>query len=115
MIAYRAAIKSKLTDRGYPALFVGYTDNHSSDVFKFYKLRTGAIIESRDVLWLSKTHHEYMKMNGEETIPSFAEPAEFRVSFHDSDYAGEGNPSVLREDYQSDPDDEDEVESEYDD
>ena len=29
-------IRAKLEDRGFPAIFVGYTDDHASGVFRFF-------------------------------------------------------------------------------
>jgi hypothetical protein len=52
-------IRSKLTDRGFPALFVGYADNHAADVFEFFNLKTKALIMSRNVIWLNQNYSQY--------------------------------------------------------
>jgi hypothetical protein len=41
-------IRSKLTDRGFPALFVGYAENYAADVFEFFNVTTRALILSRN-------------------------------------------------------------------
>jgi len=55
VVADRTPIKSKLLDRGVKCYFVGYTANHASDVFRFFKPDTRKIILSRDVTWLDKS------------------------------------------------------------
>ena len=55
-------IKSKLTNRGFPAIFIGYPPNHSSDVFQFFVLSRRSIIHSRNVVWLNKSYGDYMKV-----------------------------------------------------
>jgi hypothetical protein len=37
-------IKSKLTNRGFPAMLIGYPQNHSNDVFHFMVLNKRSII-----------------------------------------------------------------------
>jgi Reverse transcriptase (RNA-dependent DNA polymerase) len=64
MIAYRRNIKAKLVNRGYPSLFMGYSDNHAEGVFIFFKLSTEEIIMSRDVIWLNQHYKEYMQETG---------------------------------------------------
>jgi hypothetical protein len=44
-------LKSKLTNRGFPAMFIGYLTNHSNDVFQFLVLSKRSIITSRNVVW----------------------------------------------------------------
>ena len=58
----RGKIKSKLTNRGFPAMFIGYPPNHSSDVFQFFVLSRQSIIYSRNVVWLNKSYGDYMKV-----------------------------------------------------
>ena len=57
----RGKIKSKLTNRGFPAMFIGYPPNHSSDVFQFFVLSRRSIIHSRNAVWLNKSYGDYMK------------------------------------------------------
>jgi hypothetical protein len=54
-------IQSKLTNRGNTCMFVGYTENHSRDVFRMLKLETKAIIHLRDIIWLHKIHKYWVK------------------------------------------------------
>jgi Reverse transcriptase (RNA-dependent DNA polymerase) len=54
-------IKSKLTNRGFPAMFIGYPPNHSNDVFQFMVLGM-RIITSRNVVWLNKTYGDFMQI-----------------------------------------------------
>jgi hypothetical protein len=43
-------IKYKLTNSGFPAMFIGYPPNHSHDVFQFMVLSKRSIITSRNVV-----------------------------------------------------------------
>ncbi len=43
----------KFGDRGVTCVFVNYPYNESSDCFWMFKLKTGRIIESRDIQWLN--------------------------------------------------------------
>ena len=52
-------IKSKLSDRGFRAIFVGYADNHAGDVYKMYNPNTSKITMTRDVRFLGKYFGEY--------------------------------------------------------
>ena len=45
-------------DRGIKCIFLGYADDHSGDVYRFYNMRTGHMILSRDVIWVNKTFSE---------------------------------------------------------
>ena len=53
-------LKGKLEDRGFPCMFVGYSDNHAGNVYRFINLKTQKIIHSRDVAWLQKFWGEYV-------------------------------------------------------
>jgi hypothetical protein len=55
-------IKSKWTNRGLPAMFIGYLSNHSNDVFQFMVLSKRSIITSRNVVWLNKTYGDFMEI-----------------------------------------------------
>lgn len=55
-------IKSKLKNRCFPAMFIGYPPNHSSDVFQLFVLSKRSIILSRNVVWLNKTYGDYQKV-----------------------------------------------------
>ena len=46
-------MRSKLDDRGKTCMFVGYTENHAKDVYRFLNIHTKRIILSRDVRWLN--------------------------------------------------------------
>jgi Reverse transcriptase (RNA-dependent DNA polymerase) len=61
-IAYEnTKIKSKLQNRGFPCMFIGYSDNHAESVFQFYNLRTRSAFFSRNVVWLHQLYGEYYK------------------------------------------------------
>jgi Reverse transcriptase (RNA-dependent DNA polymerase) len=63
-------IKGKLDNKGYPCMFIGYTEDHASNVYVFYNLNNQAIFMSRNVVWLHKLFHQHMKTKSA-LIPGF--------------------------------------------
>jgi hypothetical protein len=53
-------IRNKLADRGNTVMFVGYSEIHEKDVYKFWHLATNKALISRDVIWLNKTYYDHM-------------------------------------------------------
>jgi hypothetical protein len=53
-------IRSKLADIGNTLMFVGYSEFHEKDVYKFWHLATNKALISRDVIWLNKTYSDHM-------------------------------------------------------
>ena len=51
-------IKSKLKDRGNPAMFIGYSNDHTSNVYKFLA-ENNYMIMSRNVTWVNKSYGDY--------------------------------------------------------
>ena len=60
VIAKREPIKAKMADRGKTMVFVGYSQDHAKDVYRFYNTVTRAVVQSRDVIWLEKLYGEYV-------------------------------------------------------
>ena len=54
-------MRSNLDDRGKTCFYVGYSDDHSRDVYRFLDIRTKRIIISRDVRWLNIIWKHYRK------------------------------------------------------
>jgi hypothetical protein len=63
-------IKGKLDNRGYPCMFIGYTDDHASNVYVLFNLNKQAIFMSHNVVWLHKLFHQHMKTKSV-LIPGF--------------------------------------------
>jgi hypothetical protein len=61
-------LRSKLEDRGYPAMYLGMAENHSDQVYHFLKLDTNQVILSRDVLWLDKSYGDWKGVKPSESI-----------------------------------------------
>ena len=40
-------------------MFIGYSDNHTSNVYQFLKLDKETVIFSRNVIWLNKNYGEF--------------------------------------------------------
>ena len=54
-------MRSKLDTRGRTGIFVGYADDHASNVYRFINIETKQIILSRDIQWLNSFWKEYKK------------------------------------------------------
>ena len=54
IIKTKAEIQGKLTNSGITCMFVGYSVDHSINVFRMMNLESKKIINSRDVVWLGK-------------------------------------------------------------
>ena len=59
IVSNTGAIHNATHDRGIKCIFLGYADDHSGDVYRFYNMRTGRVILSRDVIWINKTYSEH--------------------------------------------------------
>ena len=60
-ISDRKKMRSKLDSRGRTGIFVGYADDHASNVYRFINIQTRQIILSRDMQWLNSFWKEYKK------------------------------------------------------
>jgi hypothetical protein len=54
-------VRNNLADRGNTVMFIGYSDTHEKDVYKFMNIATKKTMMSRDVIWLNKTYSEHMQ------------------------------------------------------
>ena len=59
IITDNTKIKGKLADRGKPCMFLGYSENHTGDTYRFLNLNTWKAIMSRDVIWLNKNYADW--------------------------------------------------------
>jgi hypothetical protein len=46
-------IQGKLTNRGTPCMFMGYSINHVHDVYRMLNIETKKIINSREIIWMN--------------------------------------------------------------
>ncbi len=49
--------KGKVLDRGIIMMFVGYSEDHTVNVFRMYCPETSRILQTRDVMWLGRMLH----------------------------------------------------------
>ena len=54
-------LKGKLSDRGMETMFVGYSEHHAKNVYRFMNLKTNQIMTSRDVAWIHLLYKDYKK------------------------------------------------------
>ena len=67
-VTNRTKIKSKLEDRGFICIFVGYTENHAGDVYRLYNPTTKQVILSRDVIWHNKIYDQHLHCESSKDI-----------------------------------------------
>jgi len=53
--------KAKLEDRGKVCMYIGYAENHTNGVHRFWNPRTNGVLTSRNVTWLGMNYKEWMK------------------------------------------------------
>jgi hypothetical protein len=59
VVTTKEKIQANLTNRGTTCIFVGYTEHHSSDVYRMLNLTTNEIIYSQEIIWINKTYREW--------------------------------------------------------
>ena len=53
--------KKKLDDHGTTCMWLGYSNDHASDVYQWLNVKTKKVIESKQVSkWLNKNYGQYM-------------------------------------------------------
>jgi hypothetical protein len=57
-------------------MFIGYSEFHEKDVYKFWHLSTNKTLISRDVIWLNKTYSDDMNITKVNFITSEVEEEE---------------------------------------
>jgi hypothetical protein len=50
-----------LKNRGKPCIFVGYSVNHTSVVYRMLNLSTKSIIQSCEIIWLNEAYHDLIE------------------------------------------------------
>ena len=73
IVLNKQKIKSKLSDRGFRAIFVGYADNHAGDVYKMYNPVTSKVTLTRDVRFLGKYYGELKNLLNDDEEPEIEE------------------------------------------
>ena len=58
LIYYQIGYKSKISDKGKEAFFVGYATEHAGDVNRMYDPNTRRIKTSYDVRWMGKFYND---------------------------------------------------------
>ena len=56
-------IKGKLNNRGFPAMFIGYPEDHTSNVYQFINLEKQSMVLSRNVTWLNKSYGKFRELS----------------------------------------------------
>ena len=95
-------MRSKLDDREKRFMFVGYTDDHSRDVYRFLNIHTKRIIMSRDVRWLNIIWEHYRRKSiyARKQVELFLDEEE--KSIEDEISSGESSTEESEEEPKSD-------------
>lgn len=64
--------QSKLKDRGFIVMFLGYAEDHSTDIYRFLKMGTKTVVLGRNVIWLNKLYCHYINLCKTKNIQSFS-------------------------------------------
>ena len=104
IVTNRTAIKSKLSNRGKPCLWMGYADDHSAGTYRLYNPATRKIILSRDVTFLGEIK-ETEKVKEVTAIPKLALQSKEYDEDSDDEYAD--MPVLINRNYVSDSDNSD--------
>ena len=70
VVTTKSNIQGKLKNRGTTCMFMGYSVDHSNDVFRMLNLETKKIIHSRDIVWLSKSFTEWFNSKSISNVQS---------------------------------------------
>jgi hypothetical protein len=65
-IVKKSGILSKLEEKGFEGMFVGYASDHSGEVYRMLNLQSHKISETRDIKWMKMTYDEYMNKSNDE-------------------------------------------------
>ena len=57
----RRSTRIKIEQRGKPAMFVGYANDHTGNVYRYIHLKTQQVILSRDARWMNIMWKAYMR------------------------------------------------------
>ena len=57
----RNSTRTKIKQRGKVAMFVGYAEDHTGDIYRFIHLKTQHVILSRDARWMNIIWKAYMR------------------------------------------------------
>jgi hypothetical protein len=59
IVTTKSDIQGKLTSRGTPCMFMGYSLNHAHDVYRMLNMDTIYVINSRDIIWLNQMYNNW--------------------------------------------------------
>ena len=60
VVSTKKDIQGKLKNREMTCIFMGYSVDHSNDVYRMLKMETKKIILSRDIVWLNRSYTEWI-------------------------------------------------------
>ena len=106
----RQKIASKLSDKGFLGIFVGYPTDHAGEVCQFLDLRTNSIISSRTAIFLNKMYADYFNLTAAEVSHMIESSEELLL---DLDAVTDAHTDSYNLPTTSDPDDAEEDNEEF--
>jgi hypothetical protein len=55
-------MRAKLEDHGKPVIYLGSMPDHAKDMYRFLNVATQKVINSCNVIWLSKSYGDFMNL-----------------------------------------------------
>jgi hypothetical protein len=83
VVTTKKDIQGKLTNRGTPCMFMGYSNNHAHDVYRMLNIKTKKIINSRDIIWMNtfyKNWTQFLFLEFFTLCPSFVRFTSYHCS-----------------------------------
>ena len=68
--------RTKIDPRGKISIFVGYSTQHTGDIYRLLNPKTSRVIHSRDVKWIGKTWAEFYKIKMIDRASGYVDPDE---------------------------------------
>ena len=94
MITKQVGYVYKIENKGKEAIFVGYSNDHAGDVYRFFDLASKGIVISRDVQWTGKFY-----ANGDYvSIPNYNQNATIKIT------GDKGQIEEMTQESENDPD-----------
>ena len=89
-------IRAKLENRGVPAMFVDYPEDHPADCYQFWKLDNKQYVLCRNYTWLNRSYGDYKGITEIEVrpLPKYTEDDTQEIIIEEEDSYDEDNTSI---------------------
>ncbi len=84
-----------MTQQGKPFIWLGYAKYHKVGTYILYHMITGKIVLSRDVIFMRKTFHDYVKDNVLKEQEKCDDKNSLPKSMEDNNHGRDGDGNVI--------------------